>query len=230
MPTATGPIRPGRLFRSGAPDRDPGDLPDVVAGGLRLAIDLRSVAERSARPARWPAGVRVKAPNAGGNRNVGDPAGLAASCGVSPAATIEVIRGVYAAMPETQGRAFAAVFAALAAGDGPLLVHCAVGKDRTGGAVAILLDALGTPRDVILADYLASNQASTAIAAAFEGDPRTAGTRAEPRVCWHPLLVADARYLAALFERLDAAGGAPAYVRRACGPDGIARIARHLTG
>ena len=217
------------MFRSGAPDGDPCDLPDAIGRGLRLAIDLRSVAERSARPASLPVGVRVTAPNAGGNRNAGDPAGLAVSCGVSRAATIEVVRGVYAAMLDTQRQAFAAVFAALAAGDGPLLVHCAVGKDRTGGAVAVLLDALGTPRDAILADYLASNRASTAIAAAFEGDPRTAAIRAAPRACWHPLLVADARYLAALFESLDAAGGAPAYVRRACGPDGVARMARHLT-
>lgn len=45
-------------------------------------------------------------------------------------------------------------------GDGrPVLVHCFAGKDRTGFAVAIACEAAGVPRDAILTDYLASNDA-----------------------------------------------------------------------
>lgn len=39
----------------------------------------------------------------------------------------------------------------------PALVHCMVGKDRTGLTVALLLDLLGVPRETIVADYMASN-------------------------------------------------------------------------
>jgi protein-tyrosine phosphatase len=39
----------------------------------------------------------------------------------------------------------------------PALVHCLVGKDRTGLLVALLLELLSVPRDAILADYIASN-------------------------------------------------------------------------
>jgi protein-tyrosine phosphatase len=39
----------------------------------------------------------------------------------------------------------------------PALVHCMVGKDRTGLSVALLLELLGVPRDAIVADYVASN-------------------------------------------------------------------------
>ncbi len=37
-----------------------------------------------------------------------------------------------------------------------MLVHCTAGKDRTGVAVALLLDAVGAERDAVIADYSAS--------------------------------------------------------------------------
>ena len=37
-----------------------------------------------------------------------------------------------------------------------VLVHCTAGKDRTGVAIALLLDAVGADRDAIVADYAAS--------------------------------------------------------------------------
>jgi protein-tyrosine phosphatase len=42
-------------------------------------------------------------------------------------------------------------------GPGPLLVHCAAGKDRTGVAVALLLRAAGVARDAVAADFAATN-------------------------------------------------------------------------
>lgn len=41
----------------------------------------------------------------------------------------------------------------VAAADGPVLVHCTAGKDRTGVAVAVLLRAAGVSRAEILRDY-----------------------------------------------------------------------------
>ncbi len=41
----------------------------------------------------------------------------------------------------------------------PVLVHCFAGKDRTGFAVAVALEAAGVPAEDILADYLRSNDA-----------------------------------------------------------------------
>ena len=37
-----------------------------------------------------------------------------------------------------------------------MLVHCTAGKDRTGVAIALLLDAVGAERDAVVADYAAS--------------------------------------------------------------------------
>jgi protein-tyrosine phosphatase len=43
--------------------------------------------------------------------------------------------------------------------DRPVLVHCFAGKDRTGFAVAVTLEAAGLQPDAIMADYLRSNDA-----------------------------------------------------------------------
>lgn len=44
-----------------------------------------------------------------------------------------------------------------------LLYHCTAGKDRTGFASFLLLNALGVADDFIMADYLLSNQAVAAL-------------------------------------------------------------------
>ena len=40
----------------------------------------------------------------------------------------------------------------------PLLFHCTAGKDRTGWLSAVLLTALDVDQDVIVADYLRTNE------------------------------------------------------------------------
>lgn len=40
----------------------------------------------------------------------------------------------------------------------PTLVHCSAGKDRTGITVAMVLDVLGVPRDLVVRDYALTQQ------------------------------------------------------------------------
>jgi protein-tyrosine phosphatase len=47
----------------------------------------------------------------------------------------------------------------LLAAERPVITHCFAGKDRTGFTVATVLEAVGVDRDVILADFLRSNDA-----------------------------------------------------------------------
>lgn len=42
--------------------------------------------------------------------------------------------------------------------EGAVLWHCSAGKDRVGVGTALLLSALGVPRDVIVRDYMLTNQ------------------------------------------------------------------------
>ena len=206
----------------------PETLARVKALGPLTIVDLRSAPERAGDAAPALAAAAVIAPHDDAD-SIGDPAGLVAACTVSPAATRAAIARLYTAMPDAQAVAFAAFFRALADGRTPLLLHCAVGKDRTGVAIAILLQALGAARETIAADYLASNASRPAIAAAFAADPRALAIRAAPEAVWGPMLTAEAAWLDGMFDALATRhGGARRYVERAVGPDGLARIAGHL--
>ena len=56
----------------------------------------------------------------------------------------------------------------------PLLYHCTAGKDRAGWMTAIVLTALGVPRELVLRDYLLSNDMHRA------GTPSSASTSSRP--------------------------------------------------
>jgi protein-tyrosine phosphatase len=66
----------------------------------------------------------------------------------------------YQRFPTLEGaqRAVRQVISLLGAGR-PVIAHCFAGKDRTGFTVAAVLDAIGVDRDVVLADFLRSNEA-----------------------------------------------------------------------
>ena len=46
-----------------------------------------------------------------------------------------------------------------APGDTPVLIHCQAGKDRTGIVTAVILLALGVERNLIIDDFMKSNEA-----------------------------------------------------------------------
>jgi protein tyrosine/serine phosphatase len=50
-------------------------------------------------------------------------------------------------------------FEVLLRAEGPSLVHCVAGKDRTGFAVAMAQHVLGVEREAILEDYVLTNRA-----------------------------------------------------------------------
>jgi len=51
------------------------------------------------------------------------------------------------------------LFECLLGTKGGFLLHCSAGKDRTGFGVAMILLALGVPRQVVVQDYLLTNKA-----------------------------------------------------------------------
>ena len=53
---------------------------------------------------------------------------------------------------------FRDIFQQLLRRDGAVSYHCSAGQDRTGVATALVLSALGVPRDVIMADYQISTR------------------------------------------------------------------------
>jgi protein tyrosine/serine phosphatase len=105
----------------------------------------------------------------------------------------------------------AGVRAFVEAPPGPVVVHCAGGKDRTGMLVGVLLESVGVPRAVVVEDYATSAEhLGIAEILATLGDAQRA--RVETYAWSHPETLTSA------LEHLDATyGGAGAYLRDACG-------------
>lgn len=104
----------------------------------------------------------------------------------------------------------------------PAVIGCAAGKDRTGVAIAMLLDIAGVPADVIVADY--------ALSAGYFAAPVT---RMHPDDWRHPPLRVDSppEYMAGALDHLHRAhGGSRALLRREGVTDAdLDRLAERLT-
>lgn len=111
----------------------------ALAGlGVALVVDLREDAERGA--------VRHGIP-------VLNVPIFRAPDGPPLTGTLE---DVYATLIGARGRELTSAVAAIADSAGPVLVHCAAGKDRTGLVVALTLLAAGVPEDDVVDDYTLS--------------------------------------------------------------------------
>jgi len=64
----------------------------------------------------------------------------------------------YVHMLDTAGALIAEAVQTIATSTGPVVFHCAAGKDRTGILAAITESLVGVPRDVIVGDYELTNQ------------------------------------------------------------------------
>lgn len=194
-------VRWGRVYRTGAlGEATPRDIDALVARGIRVVCDLRSGPERVAAPDHWleAAGIAVWGQPAA--EEVGDSHALLRACLVDAERTRAVMTQAYRAMPYLQTAAFGAVFARLARGETPLLLHCSAGKDRSGGAAALLLLALGVPGDTVLEDYLLSNEDFDGLCRDFLRNPRHAAAHGDAARAWLPLIDSDPGYIAALLE------------------------------
>jgi hypothetical protein len=100
------------------------------------------------------------------------------------------------------------VRALLAPGGVPAVIGCAAGKDRTGVAIALILDAVGVPRDVIVADYALS----APMFARPMDDPHLVDWRSGPIEVDSP-----PEFMESSLEHLDSQHGGPAALLHANG-------------
>jgi protein-tyrosine phosphatase len=99
----------------------------------------------------------------------------------------------------------------------PLLFHCTAGKDRTGFAAAIILRILGVPQEVVMQDYLLTNQYFYAAHRRNVFLLRLLKGRKVAEVV-SGLIKADPAYLSAAFQTIDQNHGSfENYVHEALG-------------
>ena len=115
---------------------------------------------------------------------------------------------------------FAELFSLLLARDTPTVFHCTAGKDRTGFAAALILLALGVPRDVVMHDYLLTNSLYQ----------RPAGMASHaPEEVLAVLWRVQQEFLDAALHGVDHDyGGVQAYLQDVLGVDAAAQ--KHLAG
>lgn len=191
--TATPRVRPGVLLRSDAPRT--GDDHAVLDHSLPswpppTVLDLRSDGEK-----------REEHPYAATSRVVDIPV----LEGIWPERIPATLHDLYQQMlvpPAAEHLARAVV--EIARADGPVLVHCSAGKDRTGLTVALACHLVGIGREEILADYERSAEVMHLVVARM----RTTMTTVHDIP---PNFGSAARQsLAAVLDALDAHDGGPA--------------------
>ena len=151
-----GRVRTGLLFRSASLcELTPEGAEQLTALGLRTVVDLRSQPETEHWPNQPHGLTTVSLPTLPPFESTSGNPDSAADEGGSARTGLE---GMYAFMADVAGEPIAAFVRRLLLPDTlPALVHCAVGKDRTGVTIAVLLSALGVSDADITADYLLSN-------------------------------------------------------------------------
>jgi len=173
LPTSEGQFQSGKLYRSGAlcfASRE--DAAKLHGLGIQTILELRLdseiekdgpdkdyLLEKVPQQLHWP---------------------MANSHGLGQEA--------YLSYMKENGPLFRDFFALLAKPESfPVLFHCSAGKDRTGILTALVLESLGTPRAVIMDDYIHSRRIT-------------------------PKLKVQEEWLQAVFEHVDQAGGIDSYL------------------
>jgi protein-tyrosine phosphatase len=208
-----GRIAAGRLFRSahhGAATAE--DLAVLADLDLACVVDLRRPRERDMQPSRRPDPFAARVVQC----DLGDQAeaphiAFLRETDLTPESARAFFLDYYAKAPfePRHLELFARYFAALGEIDGPVLIHCTAGKDRTGLLAALTHHVLGAHPDDIAADYLLTNVAARVearapmVAVALEAQlgktPSDVAVRA--------FLGVEADYLDAAFRAIDAAHG-----------------------
>lgn len=180
------PTGDGRRMRTGLLYRSDDPIRLTVAGrravddlGLRAVVDLRQASQVERSPGFAEPSVTYLLPLVDRVIDIDAPPRLEEAADLAE---------LYEQMLERGAESLVAAVEAVAVGvaEGPVLIHCAVGKDRTGMLVALIQAALGVGLEAIAAEYTRSDGPSRArrqamIAAPLPDDPPVARS---PELLW----------------------------------------------
>lgn len=155
-------VRWGRLYRSDHLGQlTAADHAELQRRGVTQALDFRGAEESAATPYTL-AGLQRHALHI-------EPTVVQRMQDISrsgrqldAATTVALMEALYCGIVRHQTAPLKAFFGHLLAvepaAEQALVFHCTAGKDRTGIAAALLLSALGVPRDGVMQDFLLTNQ------------------------------------------------------------------------
>lgn len=225
-----GRVRTGQLWRSGQHHgASDSDLEIVDRLGLVAVFDLRGDSERESHPCRRPQGfeARVFLAQTPERRHAPHVAAAQTARQRTPESTREGMLRNYdtiAFRPELIAMMRSYV-EQVASGEGPSLINCMAGKDRTGIAVAMLHSALGVHRDDVMEDYLLTNTAGDPAARIRSGaETVRAVTGQVDEDVLRVLMGVEAQYLERAFAAIEERyGSTDAFLEQELGADATMR-------
>lgn len=211
------------LFRSGSMHGlTANDFAYLEKLGLRTVVDFRSEQERALEPVVWPG---LKTPTVL-TSNYSLNTNPATQGFTRPNMTAQDARnamaGAYRELPFQLAGQYRAMFAQLKAGQTPLAFNCTAGKDRTGIAAALVLTALGVPRETVISDFLLSNEYYRPPLSAKAPDDKVAAMLSRlPPDALKAIMGVERSYIESTFTTLEARpGGLDGYFRDELGVSG----------
>jgi protein-tyrosine phosphatase len=197
-------VKRGLLFRSGVMHAlSDADRVAFRKLGIAVIYDLRANDERARRPTEWHKGHPIAYHSRDYELSVGALDGLLSSDKLSRESIRRVIDDAYRELPFEQAASYHKLFGLLTARQVPLLFNCTAGKDRTGIAAALILFALGVPRETIDHDYAMTELEINKLIDILFSDPRYVRLARLPREQYLPLFRADPEYLATAFGEIE---------------------------
>jgi protein-tyrosine phosphatase len=211
-------VKWGLVYRSGSmAGLTPNDHTTLSRLAIKAVCDFRTEGERRREPNRWCEAANVSY----WARDYGESFGELRSLMRSGEQTVEAAREAmiagYRRIPFEQAPAYREVFRRLAAAETPLVFNCSAGKDRAGTAAALLLSALGVPRETVVEDYVLTNQALAGASRFLERTRKQGGSLASNSGELVAIVLrADEQYLRAALDAVENRyGSVTGYVREA---------------
>lgn len=147
-------VRRGLLYRSGSlAGVTPAGVATLRGLGVVGLCDLRTSRERLAEPVDWHAAMGLSYWSRDYETSFGELRRLMESRLPDAEAAQAAMMEGYRRLPFEQAPAYRELFRRLRDGEVPLIFNCSAGKDRAGTAAALILTALGVPRETVLADF-----------------------------------------------------------------------------
>lgn len=206
------------LFRSGSmTDLTTADFSYLSKLGLRTVCDFRDNRERKDEPVAWP---DPALPHILANDYKMDLSALGqlAAPGITADKARTLMAQMYRDLPYQFADQYKRMFGELLAGHAPLAFNCSAGKDRTGVAAALLLSALGVPRETVFEDFLLSNRYYKPATTPKPGSTEAMLAKMLPPDVIPVLTGVDRSFLEAALDSIDSrSGGLAGYFHKELG-------------
>lgn len=202
-------ISRSKLYRSGSlAQLTPEGCVALRELGVRSLCDLRTTRERQMQPFAWRADFEFDYWSRDYETSFGELRGLLETNLVDARQAREAMLDGYRKMPLEQALAYREIFSQLINANAPLVFCCSAGKDRTGIGAALILTALGVPREIVIADYILTDELVDLESEIVRQSAGSSSLSRQPAEVLRAILGCDADYIAAALNVIAPSAGA----------------------